>query len=174
MNKNMLLSFRLSILSPVLALAAVTTSIHGSGLQSQDLYRFRSVSDVEVSPDGRHIAYAVTMNDRPGRPYTQIWIMDLVNHRSARIGTEKEASSHPRWSPDGKMIAFMGGQEEKPGLMYAKADGSGETFLTVTASTNSPLPGQGKTFTWSPDSKTIGYVSATPGPETQNANADPW
>jgi Tol biopolymer transport system component len=110
------------------------------------------VSEVEFCPDGRHIAYAVTMNDRPGRPYTQIWIMDLVNQTSARIGAEKEATSHPRWSPDGKMIAFMGGPEEKPGLMYARADGSGETFLTATASTNSPLPGQGETFTWSPDS----------------------
>jgi hypothetical protein len=147
----MSLSFRLSIVSSVLALGAVPTSIDGSGLQSQDLYRFRSVGEVEVSPDGRHIAYAVTMNDRPGRPYTQIWIMDLVTQRSARIGTEKEATSHPRWSPDGKLIAFMGGQEEKPGLMYAQADGSRETFLTATASTNSPLPGQGKMFTWSPD-----------------------
>jgi Tol biopolymer transport system component len=102
----MLLSFRLSIISSVLALGAVPTSIHGSGLQSQDLYRFRSVSEVEFSPDGRHIAYAVTMNDRPGRPYTQIWILDLVTQRSARIGTEKEATSRSR-----------------------------ETFLTATAST---------------------------------------
>ncbi len=57
--------------------------------------------------------------------------------------------------------------------MYARADGSGETFLSAVASTNSPLPGQGETFTWSPDSKTIAYVSATPGPETQQANGDP-
>ncbi|MGI8961011.1 MAG: hypothetical protein ACR2IV_14855, partial [Bryobacteraceae bacterium] len=169
----MLLSFRLSIVTSAVAVCASATSIHGSGLQSQDLYRFRSVSDVEISPDGRHIAYAVTMNDRPGRPYTQIWIMDLVNQRSARIGGEKEATSHPRWSPDGKMIAYMGGPEEKSGLMYSRADGSGETFLTATGSTNSPLPGQGETFTWSPDSKTIAYVSATPGPETQKANGDP-
>ena len=169
----MLLSFRSSIVSSALAICAVATFIHGSGLQSQDLYRFRSVSEVEFSPDGRHIAYAVTMNDRPGRPYTQIWVMDPVTQRSARIGTEKEASSHPRWSPDGKMIAYMGGPEEKSGLMYSQADGSGETFLTATANTNSPLPGQGQAFTWSPDSKTIAYVSATPGPETQHANGDP-
>jgi dipeptidyl aminopeptidase/acylaminoacyl peptidase len=145
----------------------------GSVLQSQDLYRFRSISEVVFSPDARHIAYSVTMNDRPGRPYTQIWIMDLGNEKSVRIGAEKEATSHPRWSPDGKMIAFMGGPEEKTGLMYAQADGSGETFLTAVSDTNSPLPGQGETFTWSPDSKTIAYVSATPGPETQEANGDP-
>jgi dipeptidyl aminopeptidase/acylaminoacyl peptidase len=165
--------FRLSIVSSALAFCAIATSVSGAVLHSQDLYRFRSVSEVEFSPDGRHIAYVVTMNDRPGRPYTQIWIMDAGSQKSARIGTEKEATSHPRWSPDGKMIAFMGGEEEKPGLMYAQADGSGATLLTATEGTNSPLPGQGETFTWSPNGKTIAYVSATPGPETQEANGDP-
>src|SRR3954470_18091193 len=76
LEKNVLLSFRLSMVSSALLLCAVAASSSGSGLQSQDLYRFRSVSEIEFSPDGRHIAYSVTMNDRPGRPYTQIWIMD--------------------------------------------------------------------------------------------------
>jgi dipeptidyl aminopeptidase/acylaminoacyl peptidase len=39
--------------------------------------------------------------------------------------------------------------------------------------TNSPLPGQGDTFTWSPDSKTIAFVSSSAGPETQAATGDP-
>lgn len=133
----------------------------------------RSVTDVEFSPDGRHIAYAVTMNDRPGRPYTQIWIMDIGNQKAIRVGAEKEATSNPRWSPDGKLIAFEGGAEGKRGLMYAQADGSHETFLTATDGTNSPLPGQGQTIAWSPDSKTLAYVSATPGPETAEASGDP-
>jgi dipeptidyl aminopeptidase/acylaminoacyl peptidase len=164
---------RLSILSSALALCASAASGAASGLQSQDLYHFRSVSEVEISPDGRHIAYAVTMYDRPGRPYTQIWIMDVATQKAARIGSEKETSSHPRWSPDGKLIAFLGGPNDKSGLMYAQADGSKETFLAATSSSNSPLPGQGATFSWSPDSKSIVYVSATPGPETQEASGDP-
>jgi hypothetical protein len=72
LEKNMLLSFRLSMVSSALALCVVATSSIGSGLQSQDLYRFRSVSQIEFSLDGRHIADAMPMNDRPGRPYTQI------------------------------------------------------------------------------------------------------
>lgn len=169
----MLLPFRLSIVSSALVLFAVATSVLGSGLLNQDLYRFRSVGEVEFSPDGRHVAYVVTMNDRPGRPYTQTWIMDLANRRSTQIGSEKEATSHPRWSPDGKMIAFIGGEEDKTELIYAQADGSKVTPLTQVANTNSPLPEQGKMFTWSPDSKSIAYVSATPGPEAQEASGDP-
>jgi dipeptidyl aminopeptidase/acylaminoacyl peptidase len=143
------------------------------GLRSQDLYRFRSVSDVQLSPDERHLAYTVAMNDRPGRPYSQIWIMDLASQKSSRLGGEKDSSSNPRWSPDGKMIAFMGGTGEQHGLTYVRADGSGQTFLAAVSGTNSPLPGQGEEFTWSPDSKTLAFVSSSPGPETQAATGDP-
>lgn len=155
------------------ALCAAAASASGAGLQSQDLYRLRSVSDVEFSPDGARIAYSVTMYDRPGRPYTQVWIMDVASQKSVRIGNEKDATSDPRWSPDGKLIAFEGEQAGKSGLLYAQADGSHETFLAETSGTNSPLPGQGASFVWSPESKTIAYVSATPGPETAAASGDP-
>ncbi len=143
------------------------------GLQSKDLYRFRAVNDVQFSPDGRQLAYTVSMYDRPGSPWSQIYIMDLATQKSTRIGGDKDASSLPRWSPDGKMIAFNGSQGDKHGLTVAKADGSGVTFLAANGGTNSPLPGQGESFTWSPDSKTIAFVSAVPGPETKDATGDP-
>jgi dipeptidyl aminopeptidase/acylaminoacyl peptidase len=164
----MLFSFRLSVFA---AVALQGLSLVAQGLQSQDLYRFRSVSDVQFSPDGKQIAYSVSMNDLPDRPYTQLWIMDVATQKTTRVGGEKETGSHPRWSPDGKMIAFVGGAQH--GLSYVKADGSGETFLTALSGTNSPLPGQGEDYTWSPDSKTLAYVSSSPGPETADAQGDP-
>ena len=42
-------------------------------LQPSDVYHLRSIGDVQLSPDGAHIAYTVVQNDRPGRPYSQIW-----------------------------------------------------------------------------------------------------
>ncbi len=166
-----MLSVRLSVVLCVAALWAVSGK--AQGIRSQDLYRFRSVTDVQLSPDGSHIAYTVAMNDRPGRPYSQVWIMDLASSKSMRIGGEKDTSSDPRWSPDGKTIAFMGGDGEQKGLNTVRADGSGQTFLAKTSGTNSPLPGQGESLTWSPDSKTIAYVSSSAGPETQAASGDP-
>jgi dipeptidyl aminopeptidase/acylaminoacyl peptidase len=162
---------RLSILVSLTTLSVI--SAEAQGLRSPDLYRFRSVSDVQFSPNERHIAYTVALNDRPGRPYSQLWIMDLSTQKSLRVGGEKDTSSRPRWSPDGKMIAFVGGEGEKHGLSYVRADGSGQTFLAEMSGTNSPLPGQGEDFTWSPDSKTLAYVSSSAGPETQAAAGDP-
>src|SRR3981189_2852454 len=118
----------------VLGLLTITPFGGAQGLSSSDLSRLRSVGSVELSPDGRRIAYSVTMRDRPGRPYGQLWIMDVAAQKSVRVGGEKDSGGGPRWSPDGKWFAFQGHQGEKGGLFLARLDGSEVTFLP-------PLPG---------------------------------
>src|SRR6266850_451471 len=129
------------------------------GLASGDLSRLRSVGSVELSPDSRRIAYTVTMRDRPGRPYGQLWIMDVATQKSVRVGGEKDSGGGPLWSPDGKSFVFQGHQGEKGGLFVARPDGSDVTFLASRSGTNSPLPGTGNDVDWSPDGKDILFAS---------------
>ncbi len=157
----------------ILAAIAIASPALGQRLQSKDMYRFRSVGDVEFSPDSKLLAYTVTLYDRPGASYSQVWVMDVAGGKSIRVGAEQDSGANPRWSPDGTHVAFTGKQGEKSGLMTARADGSQITFLAPTQGSNSPLPGQGDSFAWSPDGKSIAFVSATPGPETQDAAGDP-
>lgn len=139
-------------------LLAAAILVRGAGAQrlvSSDLSRLRSVGDVALSPDGQRVAYTVTMRDPPGRPYGQLWVMELASQKSVRLGGEKDSGSSPLWSPDGKWLAFHGHQVEKSGLFVARPDGAEITFLTATDGTNSPLPGTGNETTWSPDSKRL-------------------
>jgi dipeptidyl aminopeptidase/acylaminoacyl peptidase len=142
-------------------------------LQSDDLIRLRSVGDTQFSPDGTQIAYTVSNNDGAGRPYSQVWIMTLAGDKSIRIGSEKETSSSPEWSPDGQWIAYRGRAGNQSGLIVARPDGSGAKYLGPLEGTNSPLPSTGRTIAWSPDSKRIAFVSSVPGPETEDATGDP-
>src|SRR5256714_10333986 len=157
----------------VLVLIRLVPSAAAQALASSDLSRLRSVGSVELSPDGRRIAYGVVMRDRPGRPYGQLWIMDLATQKSVRVGSEKDSGGGPLWSPDGKWFAFEAHRVEKGGLFVARPDGSDVTFLVTTNGTNSPLPGTGKEATWSPDSKQIAFISSTPGAEAAEASGDP-
>src|SRR5439155_4939034 len=95
------------------SLCAVVPRCAAQGLVSADLSRFRSVGSVALSPDGRRVAYSVAMRDRPGRPYGQLWIMELATQKSIRVGGEKDSGGSPLWSPDGKWLAFQGNQAGK-------------------------------------------------------------
>ena len=156
------------------ATLVIATAVgHAQGLQSADLTRLRNVGQVALSPDGRTVAFTVVMRDQPGRPYGQLWVADIATQRATRLGGDKMHASQALWSPDGQWIAYEGGDAQQSGIWIIHPDGSAATFLVQTEGSNSPLPGQGETIAWAPDSKQIAYVSATPGPETAEATGDP-
>src|SRR6059058_4457233 len=88
--------------------AAALVFAQTRGFVSADLLRLRSVGDVQWSPDGARIAYTVSNNDGPRRPYSQLWIMTVADAKSVRLAVGKESSSGPEWSPDGQWIAYQG------------------------------------------------------------------
>jgi dipeptidyl aminopeptidase/acylaminoacyl peptidase len=152
---------------------ALIPSCAAQGLSSSDLSPMRSVGGVALSPDGRRVAYTVTMRDEPGRPYGQLWIMELATQKSIRLGGDKDRGGGPLWSPDGKWIAFFGKQGDKHGLLMARPDGSDVTVLASPEGTNSPLPGIGNEITWSPDGKQLAFISSTPDERAAEASGDP-
>jgi len=155
------------------AAAVLQPKASAQGFSASDLSHFRSVGSVALSPDGQRIVYTVTMRNRPGRPYRQLWIVELASQKAVRVGGESDSGGDPRWSPDGKWLGFSGHQRDKVGLFLCRPDGSEVTFLTATDGTNSPLPGTGNELAWSPDSKRIAFVSATPGENPSPVDADP-
>ena len=67
----------------ICASALVSASARGQGLlQSADLLKLRSVTEVELSKDATRAAYIVESNDGAGRPYGQLWVMTLADGKS--------------------------------------------------------------------------------------------
>jgi dipeptidyl aminopeptidase/acylaminoacyl peptidase len=153
--------------------AARSAPASGASLDSSDLYRLKSIGDVQMSPDASRIAYSVQNNDRPGRPYSQVWIMDVATGTAVRLGSDKEGASGARWSHDGQQIAYFGREDSNAGVVVSRPDGSGAVMLAPVTGTNHPLPSNGERLAWSPDGKQVAFISATAGPETENANGDP-
>src|SRR5436190_8944591 len=149
----------------------VPPASQAGGVQSADLSNLRWIGDVHLSPDGARVAYSIVNSDHPGRPYSQLWIMTIATRESSRLGPSDGTASSPRWSPDGRAIAYVGNAGQY-GLMVAAADGTGARLIAPVSGTNHPLPASGESISWSPDGRQIAFVSSTPGPE-QDANGDP-
>ncbi len=141
-----------------------------SGLSPADLFALTSVGQVELSPAGTHVAYSVVHNTEKGRPYALVTVLNLV---TGVVHALPRGSSSPLWAPDGRRLAYLGTGPEGSGLMVSEADGSGARLVAPVEDTNHPLPSAGRSIAWAPDGRRIAFVSATPGPESADANGDP-
>ena len=81
---------------------------------AEDLFVLRLVSDTQISPDGRYVAFAVSKMDGPQNAYfSNIWLADIARTRVHQISGGNHDSS-PNWSPDGRTLLFTRIKQGKP------------------------------------------------------------
>ncbi len=115
----------------------------------EDLYRIKNVTDPRVSPDGKWIAYTVSVPDIKANSFnSDIWIMPLAEGDSFQLTRSPKSDHSPRWSPDGSHIAFISSRDGVSNI-YLMCLKGGEAKKITDSKTNlySPI--------WAKDGKHI-------------------
>jgi dipeptidyl aminopeptidase/acylaminoacyl peptidase len=134
-----------------------------------DLLRLREVTDPQLSPDGAWVAYTVTVSDTAAdKRDADIWMSSWSGKRSVRLTWTKAREHTPRWSPDGRFLAFLSAREDPREVDQVwLLDRSGGEARRAT-----DLPGGVSDYAWSPDGKRLALVASDPKPEQARPGED--
>jgi dipeptidyl aminopeptidase/acylaminoacyl peptidase len=134
-----------------------------------DLMNLRLVSDAQIAPDGSQVAYVVSENGRKKEEASipsRIWRVPFQGGGTEQVTFGPGADHSPRWSPDGRFLAFASDRAKRGTLqIYVLGQGVAEARRLTD------LPQGAGDFRWSPDGERIATVVRDPSPEGDD---DAW
>ncbi len=115
----------------LIAACAAPALAVGRALTIDDLLAVKSVSDPQVSPDGKSIVYVMSELDKTTqKSNSDLYLIPVAGGEPKRLTTSTGADNHPRWSPDGKSISFLSTRSGSGQVWLLPLDGGEARQLT--------------------------------------------
>jgi len=135
------------------SLGAAAQSAATKPIAFDDFIRVKRVTDLQLSPDGTTIAFVVTVMDKAAnRGASDIWVVPARGGEPRRLTSSPAADMNPRWSPDGRRIAFISTRSGSPQIWTIDLNG-GEAAQLTRLSTGATG------VVWSPKGTHLAFVS---------------
>lgn len=140
-------------------------SISSLGIQAQektnleltDLFNMEYITDPQISPDGSQIVFSRNFKDiMTDRDYSNLWISNVDGSRIRQLTQGNQRDYAPRWSNDGKKLAFLSNQDDEKVKLYVMFL---DTRETITLTNTATPPGA---VAWSPDDSQLAFTQFVP------------
>ena len=168
MQTHMRFTSRLTVAFVLVALlvrpalsANETPNLVDSLISAADLLKIKQLGAPALSPDGASVIYTVkaiiVQPDKKGEYsyQTRLWLAATDGHTAPRELTRGEANaSSPQWSPDGRRVAFVRKDKDKPQVWILPLADGGEAFALTKLESGATNP------RWSPDGTRLAFTSS--------------
>jgi len=143
-------------------------------LQSDDIFDLKTVADPRISADGAWVAYTVSLMDRKDdNSDSDIYMVPTAaalrqgqGDGAIRLTSSRKPETSPRWSPDGRSLAFLSSRDGKKTQVYLLDRRGGDAQVLTDYKTGV------SSFAWSPDSSRLAIVVSDPDPNESDAEKD--
>jgi dipeptidyl aminopeptidase/acylaminoacyl peptidase len=156
---------RAILLGVLILLSPVPGIAQGRAITFEDFIALKSVSDPQLSPDGKWVAYTVsTPSLQDNRGVARVWIAEVATGRARALTGGPGSDRQPRWSPDGKTLVFISTREGGAQVWLLPIGGGDARKLSSLADgASDPL--------WLPDGSGLLVVSDIKWPPEQEIDA---
>src|SRR5713101_9798634 len=149
----------------LLAALVMPVAAQKRAITIDDYLALKSVGDPQLSPDGKWVAYTVTEPSlKDNRGTTRIWLADVATGQNRELTAGPGSDRQPRWSPDGKTLAFVSTRQNGAQLwVLPLAGGEARQVTTLPDGVFDPV--------WLPDGKALLVTSDIKWPAAQIGRA---
>ena len=149
-------------MNPKYLLFILSINLISFSLSSQDVWspeesmKIKSINQTDISNDGEYIAYVVReaiMKDKKSEFLSQIWVYNTGRSQSIQYTFNEKSSTSPKFSPDGKKIAFLSSRSGKNQIWIMNTLGGEAKKLTDEKKGV-------RSIKWSPDGKMISFLKS--------------
>jgi dipeptidyl aminopeptidase/acylaminoacyl peptidase len=120
----------------------------------EDIYKIKGVRDAQISPDGKSVAFVVSVPSlEKNRANSDIWLMSSDGQDLRQLTTSDKRDDTPRWSPEGRQLAFISSRGGEPQIYTIDIAGGEARPLTS-------IHGGADGVIWSPDGKRLAFTAA--------------
>src|ERR1700686_4459618 len=150
--KILILLFLCSVCLPSGFPQQPVASTAGKPLTPEALLSLRHLTGVEFSPDGSRVAFVVNEPPKSDQRSGHIWIFNNSDGSFRQLTYSEKSESSPKWSPDGKSLAFLSNRDANQQIYLLSMSG-GESMPLTKGKRNISH------FSWSHDGKTIAFLA---------------
>jgi dipeptidyl aminopeptidase/acylaminoacyl peptidase len=151
---------RIFVFLLLVAPAALQAAETPRPLRLDDLAALKEVADPEISPEGSWVAYTVTsVLAKEDETNDDIWMSPFAGGEAVHLTSSKVSERHPRFSPDGKWLAFLSGREGKKTQVWLMSRMGGEAVKLTH------LKAGVSSFEWAPDSGRLVLLAKDSDPD---------